>query len=263
MKYSIFIDQVKSLEWGLNINQASLFSILYNISNWAKYYIIDATTGFVYYHASRNMIINEIPLCYNKPDTVYRAYIFLFEKGIIDYKKDGNKDLIRVTEQGKSWNNVNLGNKSDNSEINPTKLGNKSENNSEINPTDHNTILDHNTIDHNLSWKNDFSIYLKQLQQEYSKMIKDDDFIKQQEIFYPNIDIKNSLKKAYINFWGTEAGWNYKKKKRIKIIDWKSTLTNAINLNKVYRQKEDTKTNQTSIKYKNLENYKPGRDVKK
>ena len=145
MKYTVIIDQIKSLEWGLNSNQAALFSVLYNISNWAKYYIIDAHNGNVYYHASRNMIINEIPLYYNKPDTVYRAMLVLWQKNLIDYQKSGNKDLVLITQKGKSWNNV--GNKSENSEINPSKLGNKSEKNSEINPTDQYTNIDQYTND--------------------------------------------------------------------------------------------------------------------
>ena len=161
MRYTIHINAVKCQEWGLNLNQGALFDLLNQASSWAKSVVID---GEVCFWISRNMIIDEIPLAYSKPDTVYRAFKDLSEKGLIVHVKQGQKDLIRLTEKGKEWNaknseiNPNVGNKSDilpktdqkNSEINPTfsqKLGNKSEKtakNSDLNPTDHNTNY-HNT----------------------------------------------------------------------------------------------------------------------
>ena len=152
MRYTIHINAVKCQEWGLNLNQGALFDLLNQASSWAKPVVID---NEVYYWISRNMIIDEIPLAYSKPDTVYRAFKDLSEKGLIVHVKQGQKDLIRLTEKGKEWNaknsdlNPNVGNKSEieqkNSEINPTfeqKLGNKSEKtakNSDLNPTDKNT----------------------------------------------------------------------------------------------------------------------------
>ena len=156
MRYTIHINAVKCQEWGLNLNQGALFDLLNQASSWAKPVVID---NEVYYWISRNMIIDEIPLAYSKPDTVYRAFKDLSEKGLIVHVKQGQKDLIRLTKKGKEWNaknseiNPNVGNKSDilpktdqkNSEINPTfsqKLGNKSEKtakNSDLNPTDKNT----------------------------------------------------------------------------------------------------------------------------
>ena len=65
----------------------------------------------------------------------------------------------------------------------------------------------------------------------------DTNFIAEQERFNPNLDIKLSMEKAVTNFWGTEAGWKYKKKSRTNDLDWKRTLTNAIDMNKVYKQK--------------------------
>ena len=88
------------------------------------------------------------------------------------------------------------------------------------------------------SWKNDFKVYLKGLRIAYQKLIKDPEFIKTQEKFHPNVDIKLSLEKACTNFWATEAGWMHKKKKRSKEINWQTTLTNAIDMNKVYKPRE-------------------------
>ncbi|WP_159522927.1 hypothetical protein [Sunxiuqinia indica] len=93
-----------------------------------------------------------------------------------------------------------------------------------------------------LSWRNSFEIYLDEMNSEYDKLINDHDFLEKQERYHPNIDILLSLEKAKENFWGTEAGWNSKKKKKSKSINWKLTFTNAIELNKVWRKNEKTQT---------------------
>lgn len=232
MKYTISIDQVKSIEWGLNQNLAALFSIISNLENWADQIILN---GKVFYYCSRNKVIDEIPLFYSKPDTVYRAIIKLSEFGLIEHNKLLNKDIIRLTNKGKEWNTYNL---SENSEINPNELGNKSDFNSEINPTNNNTNIDTSTNDTSLlSWKNNFEVYKNELREVYNKLVNDTEFIKQQEELNPNVDILLTLKKSCLNFWATEAGWKHKKKKRSKDINWKSTLVNSISqsMNRVYK----------------------------
>lgn len=158
MRFSTYINNQKSLEWGLNANQAALFDLLNQASSWAEEVVVD---GVVYYWVSRNKVIEELPLFYKTGDTVYRHFSELNEKGLIVYLKQGkhgDKDLIRLTEKGKSWNEFKSEQIRDNSEINPNKqpeLGNKSEitrkqirDNSEINPTNNNTNYK-NTTDHN------------------------------------------------------------------------------------------------------------------
>ncbi|WP_257812303.1 hypothetical protein [Aggregatibacter actinomycetemcomitans] len=160
MRFSTYINNQKSLEWGLNASQAALFDLLNQASAWAEEVIVD---GVVYYWVSRHKVIEELPLFYKTGDTVYRHFSELNEKGLIVYLKQGkhgDKDLIRLTEKGKSWNEFKPEQIRDNSEINPNKqpeLGNKSEitrkqirDNSEINPTDNNTNYK-NTTDHNNS----------------------------------------------------------------------------------------------------------------
>ena len=158
MRFSTYINNQKALEWGLNANQAALFDLLNQASSWAEEIIVD---GVVYYWVSRNKVLEELPLFYKTSDTVYRHFAELDEKGLITYLKQGkhgDKDLIRLTEKGKSWNEFKLEQIRDNSEINPSlgdELGNKSEitrkqirDNSEINPTNNNTNYK-NTTDHN------------------------------------------------------------------------------------------------------------------
>ena len=158
MRFSTYINNQKAIEWGLNANQAALFDLLNQAASWAEEIIVD---GVVYYWVSRNKVLEELPLFYKTSDTVYRHFSDLDEKGLIIYLKQGkhgDKDLIRLTEKGKSWNEFKPEQIRDNSEINPSvgdKLGNKSEitrkqirDNSEINPTNNNTNYK-NTTDHN------------------------------------------------------------------------------------------------------------------
>ena len=144
MRFSTYINNAKCLEWKLNANQGALFDLLNQASSWAKEIVIE---GKVYYWVSRNAVIEELPLFYAKPDTVYRHFVDFSKKELIEYLKHGDKDLIRLTEHGKTWNEFN-------SEINPT-LGNKSEQtrisirkSSDLNPTNNNTNYK-NTKDHN------------------------------------------------------------------------------------------------------------------
>lgn len=158
MRFSSYINNQRCIEWGLNVNQGALFDLLNQASSWAKEIIVD---GVVYYWVSRNKVLEELPLFYKKADTVYRHFCDLESKGLIIYLKQGkhgDKDLIRLTEKGKTWNEFNSDLNPNNSEIDPnipTELGNKSEitrieirNNSEIDPTNNNTNYKY-TTDHN------------------------------------------------------------------------------------------------------------------
>lgn len=124
-------------------------------STWAKGYLMPDNE--ISYWVARQVVCDELPLLNMKPDTVYRHMKSLSELGVIDYQKDGKKDMIRVTKKGKKYlssryvgNKSELGNstmseinpsKQQNSEINPNLLGNKSEKNSEINPTYQDTSI--------------------------------------------------------------------------------------------------------------------------
>jgi hypothetical protein len=93
--------------------------------------------------------------------------------------------------------------------------------------------------DKNTNWRNDFNVYLDECKSAYKKYMEDPELLKIQQRLNPGINIKLSIEKGFINFWGTEAGWNFKKKKRSKDINWQSTITNSITMNKVYYTKEE------------------------
>ena len=100
------------MEWQIKATQGILFSLLYEAPAWAKEEIIENKT---YYFVSRNLILDELPMFFEKSDTVYRNLKALQEKGLIEYIKQGKKDLIRITAKGKTWNEF----KENNSEKNP------------------------------------------------------------------------------------------------------------------------------------------------
>lgn len=121
MRFSIVINQPKCLQFELNCNQGALMDVLNQVASWATERVI---SGKTYWHVSRNKVIDEIPLFYSKPDTVYRAFKALDEKGMIEYLQQNRKDFVRLTARGKLWNK--LGNKSEFGNESE-QLGNESE----------------------------------------------------------------------------------------------------------------------------------------
>ena len=91
------------------------------------------------------------------------------------------------------------------------------------------------------TWRDSFDVYLAGCTDTYEHLLNNVPWIVEQERFHPNVDIRLSLEKAYKTFWGTEAGWKHKKRKRSKDIDWLSTLTSAISLNKVWKPKDNNR----------------------
>ena len=137
MKYTIYVNQAKAIDLGLtNINQAMIFDLLTTASTWANPSPIH---GEIYYWVARQAICSELPILSMKPDTVYRHLKSLAEIGLIDYKKDGKKDCIRITNKGKAYLSSTMSetnpSSGKNTEMNPSKHGNESENSSEMNPT--------------------------------------------------------------------------------------------------------------------------------
>ncbi len=148
MKFTIFIDQIHALEWGLNLQQAAVFDYLYSISSWADAQIIE---GEVFYFASRFKVIEQFPLISDKPDTIYRIYKHLFDVKVIDWFKWNGKDMVRLTEKGKQWNSeknpnelFKLGKKS---ELTRKKIRIDSEKNPTYNTTSDSTINDETNIE--------------------------------------------------------------------------------------------------------------------
>lgn len=101
MRYTTRINNRKCLEWGINAAQAALFDLLNECAGWAKPVVVD---GEVFHWVSRHLVVEELPLFFSKPDTAYRAMKALEEKGLIEYQRNGNWELVRITAKGATWN---------------------------------------------------------------------------------------------------------------------------------------------------------------
>ena len=123
MQYSLLIDQARSIDWGLNISEATLFCVVFNAPHWA----VETIRGNqVWYWIANAKLAAELPLLTSKPDTIKRLMASLQKKGLINRTTDGRRTYIQITAKGKLWNskssreiNPDLGGKNI-----PTKAGN-------------------------------------------------------------------------------------------------------------------------------------------
>lgn len=102
-------------------------------------------------------------------------------------------------------------------------------------------LNNNNTI---VGWRESFEIYLSDLTKEFESIKQDPAWIEKQEKYNPGVDILLSIEKAIDAYWNSEKAWKKKKASRIEQIDWRATLKNAINMNKVYKPRPQAQ-NQT------------------
>ncbi|WP_122813288.1 phage replication protein [Pseudomonas viridiflava] len=150
MQYTVTINQVKALEWGLNSQQALLFAFVYGCPSWTK--PVKTDSG-IYFALSKAKIIEELPLLTDKPDTAYRMLKALEEAGLIELSSTSNITLFRLTAKAVEWNQKLDGSEKyptppssegrkkirATSEKNPIKVGKKSGQGSEKSPTNQDT----------------------------------------------------------------------------------------------------------------------------
>ncbi len=150
MQFTITINQVKALEWGLNSQQALLFAFIYGCPSWTKPVTTD---DGVFFALSKAKIVEELPLLTDKPDTAYRMLKALDEAGLIQLSSTSNITLFRLTAKAAEWNQKldgsekyptppeNKGRKKirSTSDKSPNKVGKKSEQGSEKSPTNQDT----------------------------------------------------------------------------------------------------------------------------
>jgi len=97
------------------------------------------------------------------------------------------------------------------------------------------------------TWRDDFNVYLKDCIEAYKLWTHDKNFMSEQERLNPGVNVRLSIEKGYKNFWGMEAGWKFKKKKRTKDIDWRATIVSSIDINKVYLPREQQNQEQSKV----------------
>lgn len=150
MQFTVSINQVKALEWGLNSQQALLFAFVYAAPSWATPV---KTEDGIFFALSKAKIVEELPLLTDKADTAYRMLKALDEAGLIELSSTSNITLFRLTKKAQEWNKKEDGSEKyptppqvkgrkkirSTSEKNPSKVGKKSDLGSEKNPTNQDT----------------------------------------------------------------------------------------------------------------------------
>lgn len=139
MRFTIFINQVRAIEWGLNLQQSALFSYLHDLPTWGKCVVID---GEAFWWSGKDKIIEELPILTDKPDTIKRHMAVLEKAGLIERTTHQNRAMVRVTEKGKLWNKSEEGREINPHQVGknlPTKSGKKSLPSREKNPAYKNT----------------------------------------------------------------------------------------------------------------------------
>jgi len=98
------------------------------------------------------------------------------------------------------------------------------------------------------NWRDDFKVYLSQVTQAYENLIDDAEFIREREKYHPNLNIRLSLEKSFVDYWCTEKAWKRRRKSKTEVLNWKSTFKNSLDqkFNHVYRQKESQQTGTTA-----------------
>ena len=101
MRYTTRINNVRALEWGINMTQAALFDLINECASWASTVTIN---GVTFYWVSRQLVIEELPLVFRKEDAVYRTLKVLEEKWLVETAKMDGRDYVRITPEGAKWN---------------------------------------------------------------------------------------------------------------------------------------------------------------
>ncbi len=185
MKYNININQKAIIENKLSIIEYAILDVISTAPTWCSNITIN---NIVYYWIARQKLAEELKSFNLKPDTVYRHLKKLTKKGFLNYTKHSKKDCINLTTKSKKMFSSTM------SEINPNYyVGNKSEKNSEINPTYNNTKEDNNTNTYLLALFEEFwKTYPKKKAKENAKK----SFIKEKNIPKNIISILEKHKKT-------------------------------------------------------------------
>jgi len=92
-----------------------------------------------------------------------------------------------------------------------------------------------------ITWRTSFEEYQKQEKESFLALVQDNSFIAELQKFHQTLDVRLSLEKSHVHFWGTEEGWAHKKKsKKTETINWRSTYQKALSMraNQVWLPKE-------------------------
>jgi hypothetical protein len=100
----ISIDQQASIDWGLNINQAAVFSVIFQCDKWAYPIRINRKgKEILFYEMSLGLLADQLKMLGIEDYDVRPYMIVLEKKGLIEWVKIPKPDMVRITKKGMSW----------------------------------------------------------------------------------------------------------------------------------------------------------------
>ena len=104
MEYSISVNQVKSVEWGLSMGESLLFSYLVTVGSWAK--CLPDSPEFKW--ISNSKLAEELPLVCAHQGSARRHMASLEIKGLLNRIVVANKSYFKITQKGLGWRSATL-----------------------------------------------------------------------------------------------------------------------------------------------------------
>lgn len=91
-------------------------------------------------------------------------------------------------------------------------------------------------------WRKEYDSYISSLTKCCTALKNNPKWVAERKEYNPGVDVLKSMKKSFVEYWATKAGWQKKKASRSNTIDWKRTMNTAISMNKVYLPKQTDET---------------------
>lgn len=154
MKYNININQIKCIEFWLNLQQWAIMDIMSQLSTWADPI---NTEQWIFYYLSFWKLVNELPIISYNKDTFQKQIKILKDKLLLDHYHDvkNSKWYYRLSSKWKEF----MG-----QEKNPEGTGEKSLPPQEKNPDNNTTIYNTTNYTSSLSSNEDSSLVSDTLQ---------------------------------------------------------------------------------------------------
>ena len=87
-------------------------------------------------------------------------------------------------------------------------------------------------------WRESFDEYMKLVKEGAAALKADANFRADIERLEPNVDYDKTIDSCVSKYWGTETGWEKKRRSRTKKIDMKATLRQNFDKNRIYKERQ-------------------------
>lgn len=87
-------------------------------------------------------------------------------------------------------------------------------------------------------WRESFDEYMKLVREGAAALKADANFRAEVERLQPNVDYDRTIDWCISQYWGTETGWEKKRRSRTKKIDMKATLRQNFDKNRIYKDRQ-------------------------